>query len=212
MNHFRFGQRFSIWTGVGAAIIIVAALAMAAALGLRNTSLEDHPLEIAQEIALVAAVVVFAWSAIHQQSAGRMASIGAAVVSAVFYLRELELQVVGPVTDYLNSGSFRLHEAALVVLIAVPYIVLRWRLMPTLVDYVRSRDVWPFATAAILLIIADRLDGHGFLFGIRSLPIFIEELFELLAYYLMMCAGIRVLVTARKAADESSAAEPLTRH
>jgi len=212
MDHFRFGQRFGIWTGLGAAIIIVAALATAGGLGLRTTSVEDGPLEIAQEVMLVAAVIVFAWAAIHQKSAGRMASIGATIVSLVFFLRELELPVVGPVTDYLNSGAFRLHEAILVALAIVPYIVVRRRLMPELIQYVRSRDVWPFVTAAILLIIADRLDGHGFIFGVRSLPIFIEELFELLAYYLMMCAGVQVLINARKPADSTGVAQPLTRH
>lgn len=119
---------------------------------------EDAPLENAQEIALLFATAVFAIAAKRLKDAPRMAALGSCFLGIVFYLRELELPVTGPVTAYLDSNAFRWHEAVVLALILIPYVLLQRRFLAAQWRYIRSGRGWPYLVAAMWLLIGDALD------------------------------------------------------
>ncbi|RFC61817.1 hypothetical protein DYI37_19200 [Fulvimarina endophytica] len=171
-------------------------------IGFKPTSVEGALLESAQNVLLLATIGLYGLSAVYQGQADRMASVGASVLAAVLFLRELELPNTGPITAYLNSDAFRLHEAVVVLAIAIPYLVARWRFIPGYLDFLQTRHAVPFVTIGIFLLVGDYFDGvtfHG-----TDAAIFIEELSETLAYLAFLLTGWFVLRNAQTA-DHSHA-------
>ncbi|KAA0968983.1 hypothetical protein FPY71_15625 [Aureimonas fodinaquatilis] len=205
MNRFIVGVRFMklllptfILTGLWA-------LYLAFLYGFLPTALEEGPLERMQEAILVFAALLFAAAAFFQRDAGRMASVGVSILCVVFFLRELELPVTGPVTEYLNSDLFRLHEALVVLAVALPYIVLRWQLMPQFLDYLRKFQAWPFLLAAAFLFAGEIAEKFAPTMARPELGMFFEELLETFGYLVLVCLAAHV-VCAVFAASESEKA------
>lgn len=191
MQHFAFGRRFLGRLSGGLALLIALAMAVAGIMGFQAVSLEAGPLEMAQEYLLLAAAAMFALAAWQMGGAGRMASVGAAMLALVFLLRELELPVTGSVTGYLNSDLFRWHEALAVLLVAAPYLALRWRHLGEHLRFVRSGHGWPFAAIAVLLVAADTMEGVAL--ATPFLHVFAEELLETCAYLIFAAGAAQVL-------------------
>ena len=192
MQAFVFNQRFWLLAGVSLLAVPVAAALLAVAIGLEATGRESGPLELAQEASLILAALVYAAAAVRQQQAERMASVGVCIVAMVFFLRELELPVTGPITDYLDSSSFRWHEAAVVGAVAIAYLALRWRLIPVFVRYLREWQSWPYVLVAALLVAGTLIDGRHWLWGVAYLPTTIEETLETAAYLILLLTSLHV--------------------
>jgi predicted branched-subunit amino acid permease len=192
MQAFFFNRRFWLLAGLLLLVVPVAATLLAGMIGLEATSRESGPLELTQEVSLILAALLYAAAAVRQQQAERMASAGASVVAIVFFLRELELPATGPVTAYLDSSSFRWHEAVVVAAIAISYLALRWRLIPVFVQYLRELRAWPYVLVAALLVAGALIDGRHWLWGIGFLPATIEESFEAAAYLIFLLTSLHV--------------------
>ena len=192
MQAFVFNRRFWWFAGVVLLVVTLVATLLAATIGLEATGRESGPLELAQEASLILAALFYAAAATRQQQAERMASVGACMVAIVFFLRELELPATGPVTAYLDSSSFRWHEAAVIAAIAVSYLVLRWRLIPVFVRYLRELRAWPYVLVVALLVAGTLIDGRHWLWGITFLPTAIEETLETEAYLIFLLTSLHV--------------------
>ncbi|TKT74896.1 hypothetical protein [Aquamicrobium sp. LC103] len=208
MEAFIYGRRFRHALLLAIAAVLIIAAILAATMGLYEVSIEEGPLETSQEVFLLIAAIAFGAAAFHERQAGRMAAFGACVLSVVFFLRELELPVSGPVTAYLNSHAFRWHEGIVVAAIAIPYLAARWRYIPAYVDYLRKLHAWPYVLTAVLLLVGEFLDGRYSLAGIEHLPMFLEETAETVAYLTFAFAGCATFLAAarigrRRAADNT---------
>jgi hypothetical protein len=199
MQAFVFNRRF--WATAGVVLFVVPAVAalLVSALGLEATAGEGGPLELAQEALLIVTALIYAAAAARQRQAERMASVGATVLSVVFFLREFDRPVTGAVTAYLDSPSFRWHETSLVVAIAVIYLAFRWRLVPVFVRYLRALHAGPYVLVAALLFAGGLMDGRHWLWGIAYLPTAIEETAETAAYLIFLLTGLHVFRAARRA-------------
>lgn len=196
MQAFHLGRDFAL-RGLCIAIAVLAlALALASWMGIHDAGIEGGPLERAQEVALAAAVLLYAVAALYQRGAGRMAAVGASVLAAVFFLRELELSGHGPIASVFNAPHFRFYEAVVICAIALPYIAFRWRLLGQHITYLKELRGWPFVWVAALLLIGEAFDGHPTLAGIDYLPMLIEETVETFAYILFAAIGLQVLRNA----------------
>ncbi|WP_185983173.1 hypothetical protein [Aureimonas mangrovi] len=195
MNHFIFGGRHVLWLLTAAFAVAALTLVSSLALGLETTSIEAGPLETSQEALLLATMALYGWAAFDQRAAARMASVGALTMAGIFFFRELEVPPTGALTTYLNSNAFRWHETFVVLGIAIPYIVLRWRLMPTFIAYLRGFHTWPYVLVGLLLLTGDWLDGMEM--ATPHLATVIEEAAETLAYAVFALTGLHVLMAAR---------------
>ena len=193
MNRFIVGVRFLRLLLPAFILTGLWALYLAFLYGFLPTALEEGPLERMQEAILALAAILFFVAAFFQRDAGRMASIGVAILCVVFFLRELELPVTGPFTAYLNSDMFRLHEALVVLAIALPYIVLRWNLMPQFLDYARKFQGWPFVFAAAFLFAGEIVEKFSPSMARPEIGIFFEELLETFGYLVLACLATHVI-------------------
>ncbi len=123
---------------------------------------ESGAIETFQLAYIAGAIALFFIAGMLQHKAGRMFSIGMAVLGIVFFLRELEVDRVGPITTYVNSKVFRVHEAIVIIGVACVYLAFRWRMVGEIARFVLSKSAWPFYVAAIFLLIGAYCDSqHG---------------------------------------------------
>lgn len=194
MTAFRFQQAFA-WRLLSVVVLLIlGAIMLAGRLGLYAISSEVGPLETGQLVFLSAAAILFALCAILDHGAGRMAAVVAAVGGLVLGLRELELPVTGPLTAYLDSDGFRIHEALLFGLPLLAYALARPDHVRALVRFALAFKAWPLLPILALLAVGSVFDGRYLLDGIAYLPTFLEETGELAAYGIYLLMGIQVLV------------------
>ena len=169
-----------------------------ATFGIEFGSAEEGPLETAQEWLLVLTTAFLVAAALRQpMGAPRLASMAGAVLSAVFFFRELEPVGDGPVATYLQSGAFRLHEAIVVAVLAIVAAPRGLRFAPEILKWLASRSVWPLALAGLVLLAADAIDGRHALWGVEWLPRAIEETMETFAYAVILACAVRWHAIAR---------------
>ena len=164
---------------------------------------ESGPIETVQLIYLAGAALLFLAATAILSGAQRMFCVGMAILGLVFFLRELEVNKVGPISTYLESKAHRVHETILVALIATVYLVLRWRFVSDITRFVFSRSAWPFYVAAILLLIGAIFDiFHG------SVPNQIkEEIFECSSYLALLLIAVTICYRQPAAILRSKSAE-----
>ncbi|MGH6859663.1 MAG: hypothetical protein ACRECY_05360 [Phyllobacterium sp.] len=144
---------------------------------------ESGPVETFQLAYLAGATVLFLAAGLMSSKASRMFCVGMSVLCIVFFLRELEIAKSGPVTGYLNSKVFRLHEAIIVAGLAALYLTFYWRYVGQIARFVLSRAAWPFYVAAVLLLMGAYFDyRHG------TVPMQIREEISESASYLSLMA------------------------
>lgn len=123
---------------------------------------ESGPIETFQLIYLAGAAVLFFAASMTQSKASRMFTLGMSVLCVVFFFRELEVEKIGPVTNYLNSKKFRIHEAILVFVPALIYLAFFWRYVADIVRFIFSKSAWPFYVAGVFLLMGAYFDiMHG---------------------------------------------------
>lgn len=149
---------------------------------------ESGAIETFQLAYLAGAAVLFFAAGMMRARASRMFCIGMAVLCTVFFFRELEIDKIGPITGYLNSKIFRVHEAILVVGLALAYLVFRWQFVGEVARFVFSKAAWPFYVAAVFLLIGAYCDTQH---GTVAMQIK-EEIFESASYLslLVIAAGL----------------------
>ncbi|MDQ0997781.1 hypothetical protein QFZ34_002963 [Phyllobacterium ifriqiyense] len=143
---------------------------------------ESGAIETFQLAYIAGATALFFIAGLLQHKAGRMFSIGMAVLCIVFFLRELEVDRVGPITTYMNSKVFRIHEAVIIIAVACVYLAFRWRTVGEIARFVFSKSAWPFYVAAIFLLIGAYCDSQH---GTVSMQIK-EEIAESASYLALM--------------------------
>ena len=148
---------------------------------------ESGAIETVQLVYLASGAALFLAAAAMLSKADRMLCIGVSVLGLVFFLRELEIDKTGPISTYLQSKSFRAHEALVVAAVAVVYLIFRWRLVSDVVRYVFSKTAWPFYIAGVLLLAGALFDMlHGSVSNLIK-----EEIFECSSYLsLVLVAGM----------------------
>jgi hypothetical protein len=164
---------------------------------------ESGPIETVQLVYLAGAFFLFLAAAALLSGAERMFCVAVAMLCFIFFFRELEMDKVGPISGYLESKAHRVHETILVALVAIVYLVLRWRLAGGVFRFVFSKAAWPFYVAALLLLAGAIFDiVHG------SVPNQIkEEIFECSSYLALLliaasiCFQLPVSVTHNKSAE-----------
>ncbi len=196
MNTFHVGRQFAGRLAIVLTGIVLLALAIAATIGFGPSSIEEGPLERGQEIILGATVVFFIGATIWQRGAGRLASFGLVLLGIVFFLRELELPVRGPVTAYLNTDAFRLHETIAILALLLPYLALRLRLLPEFWSYAVRLRGWPFVVAAVLVLLGAAAEASVPHLPMPELGVFLEETFETLGYAVLLCLSVHVFGAA----------------
>ncbi len=196
MQAFHLHRGFALQGLLIAIAVIAITLVLVSWLGIHDAAIEGGPLERGQEAALAAAALFYTIAAVLQRGAGRMAAVGAGVLAAVFFLRELELAGDGPIASLFNAPHFRIYEAVAICAVALPYIALRRRLLGEHIAYLKELRGWPFVCVAVLLLIGEAFDGHPALAGIDYLPMLIEETVETIAYVLFAAIGLQVLRNA----------------
>ena len=214
MNTFSVGRRFAGWTFMVLAVTLALAFVAAGLLGYAAASIEEGPLERAQEVVLALSIFLFVGAAIYQRGAGRMASFGMVLLCIVFFLRELELPVSGPVTAYLHTDMVRLHETIALLALGLPYLALRWRLIPQFWAYAVSLRGWPFVLSAALIGLGAAAEAMVPYFPVWSMGVFFEETFETMAYVVLACLAVHVMVAAFQQYQAQAAGtmpQPVTR-
>jgi hypothetical protein len=143
---------------------------------------ESGAIETFQLAYIAGAIALFFIAGLLQHKAGRMFCMGLAVLCIVFFLRELEVSRVGPITTYMNSKIFRVHEAIVIIAVACIYLAFRWRTVGDITRFVFSTAAWPFYVAAIFLLIGAYCDSQH---GTVSMQIK-EEIAESASYLTLM--------------------------
>ncbi|MEP7453009.1 hypothetical protein [Phyllobacterium sp. SB3] len=174
----------------GFALLLLAALVLnigyfAFSIDPRDVSVsldESGAIETFQLAYIAGATALFLVAGLLQHKAGRMFCMGMAVLCIVFFLRELEVDRVGPITTYMNSKVFRVHEAIVVIAVACVYLAFRWRTVGDIAQFVFSKSAWPFYVAAIFLLIGAYCDSQH---GTVSMQIK-EEIAESASYLALM--------------------------
>ncbi len=166
---------------------------------------ESGPIETVQLIYLAGAALLFLAAAALLSIAERMFCIGLAMLSLVFFFRELEVEKVGPFGTYLESKSFRIHETIAIAAVAILYLVLRWRLIGDVARFVFNKSAWPFYVAALLLLL-------GAIFEIFHGPVpnqIKEEIAECSSYLALLLIAVAVCYQQPAAILRSKSAELL---
>lgn len=151
---------------------------------------ESGPLENAQLIALLAALLLFGLAGLKGRGAVRVAGCLLGLLTLFGFLRELDLKALaGPSQEldwYIAHG---LQRAALgtVVVVSLVYSAWHWRCVPGLARLALRWQAWPCSAAFVLLAAAEIFldgvsgpDGH-----------FWEELVEFNGYFLLAVAAWR---------------------
>ena len=199
MEIFRTDREFARSLAIVVVMVTLCAALVGASAGLEAASDEGGVLEIAQEVYLLLATVTFALAALLSRGEARMACFGASLLALTFFLRELELESVGPVTAYLNTTQFRWHQAIVSGKVALAYLHMRWRHVPALVAYALSRRAWPFHTIGLLLLAGGLLDGREHLLNIEWARRFAEETLETIAYATLSHIALHVATRVYRA-------------
>ena len=154
-----------------------------------SVSLDEFgPIETVQLFYLAGAFSLFLAAAAILSGAERMFCVAMAMLSFIFFFRELEVDKVGPISNYLESKTHRVHETILVALIAIIYLVLRWRLVGDILRFVFSKSAWPFYVAGVLLL-------AGAIFDIFHGPVpnqIKEEIFECSSYLALLLIALTI--------------------
>jgi hypothetical protein len=198
LQSFRFDRYFlhsAMWI---CGVAIAAAFGSAAILGFYEAAIENGPMEHMSELLLLAAAYYFGRAAINSTDADRMAALGAMTLSLLFFFRELELPVTGPITAYLDSNTFRWHETIVVLAVFIPYFAMRWRLIPEILRFLLTSHVLPFIGVLAFLLCGDLFDQIKPAAENINLFMFIEEMFEFVAYTLFALSAHRVARNAKQ--------------
>lgn len=160
MNEMRFPRGFGLLLLLALAINIGY---FAFSINPAEVSLDESgAVETFQLVYLGGAALLFFVAGMMQSGATRMFCVGMAILCVVFFLRELEIADIGPVTSYMNSKLFRVHEAIVVITVALIYLGFRWRFVSEMARFVFSTAAWPFYVAAIFLLIGAYCNSqHG---------------------------------------------------
>lgn len=210
MDTFLVGRRFARRLLLTLVLMSAVSLVWAAAVGLGPVAVEEGPLESMQELLLLLTAFLMLGSTIYQRGAGRMASFGLMLLAIVFFLRELELPVSGPVTAYLHTDRFRLHETLALLALGLPYLALRWRYIPQFWAYARALQGWPLVLSAGLLLAGAFAESRVPTMSFPQVGLFLEEGFETLAYVVLACLAAKVMGAAyRQSNAVASQAAPL---
>ncbi|UXN59980.1 hypothetical protein [Phyllobacterium zundukense] len=164
---------------------------------------ESGPIEIVQLVYLAGTFLLFLAAVAISSGAERMFCATMAMLCFIFFFRELELDKVGPISNYLESKAHRVHETILIALIAIVYLVSRWRLVGGILRFVFSKPAWPFYVAALLLLAGAIFDIlHG------SVPNQIkEEIFECSSYLALLLIAASICCQQPVAVIRSTSTE-----
>jgi hypothetical protein len=182
MTRIEFTPKFALFLSI---FLVINALYFWLTINPADVSVsldESGPIETVQLVYLAGGAVLFLFAAATLSGAERMFCIAMAMLCMVFFLRELEVDAVGPMTDYLESRSIRIHEAIVIAVVAIGYLVFRWSQVGDVVRFVFSRSAWPFFVAGILLLV-------GAIFDIFHGPVpnqIKEEIFECSCYLALL--------------------------
>ncbi|WP_439272573.1 hypothetical protein [Pseudochrobactrum sp. HB0163] len=154
---------------------------------------EEGLLENLQLVYLGLAALAFFVAGLRDEGPERMFAIGMCVLMLIFFFRELEVEPDGLLTGYIKSRAFRWHEAFVVIAVAAFYIFRHKNYVRPVMHFILSGKAWPFYLAAMLLLLGEvfeRMDGFAY-------NEFLEEVFESLSYFLLLCLGVRSIICAR---------------
>lgn len=151
---------------------------------------EEGLLENLQLVYLGLAALAFLIGGLRSEGPARMFAIGMCLLMLVFFFREFEIEPTGPISSYIKSRAFRLHEAIFVIGFAAIYIFRHTDYVRPAMKFVFSRHAWPFYMAAVLIFFGEffeKMDGYAY-------NEFVEEVLESLSYFTLLCLGIRSII------------------
>ncbi|MBZ9654842.1 hypothetical protein [Phyllobacterium lublinensis] len=205
MTRIEFTPKFALFLSI---FLVINALYFWLTINPADVSVsldESGPIETVQLVYLAGGAVLFLFAAATLSGAERMFCIAMAMLCMVFFLRELEVDAVGPMTDYLESRSIRIHEAIVIAVVAIGYLVFRWSQVGDVVRFVFSRSAWPFFVAGILLLV-------GAIFDIFHGPVpnqIKEEIFECSSYLALVLIAAAICYRQPGAAIRNKATDIL---
>lgn len=148
---------------------------------------EEGIIENLQEIVLCLTAIIFFSAAVNHSGPDRMFIIGMGILSILFFFREWSFEPVGVISHYIDSISFRIHEAVVVVAIAVIYAALRPHYILPIIRFVLSPKAWLFYVAALFLLASHLYENYSSSIYYE----YYEEMLELGGYLIVLMLAVR---------------------